>query len=201
MTIWNNQFCLKKEVIKYHTKCCWQDRMRSKRQLVVWPLVAPPRKPLISFTREVLEEFCDEARLDCIDRYTKEWGGWEKECRDLWKGFLWTGAEIQFGSRKRSEELRGEISLRISRIKSGLSPYILNTKERYRDERNRKKSCIKISSPFNFIYHVLFPLFSPSVKPNLFLLRVWHQLSLLCKLCWACYFSQKYFKLVSFTVK
>lgn len=85
-----------------------------------------------------MEEFRDEARLDCTDRYRKERGGWEKECRDHWKGFLWTGAEIQFGSRNRGEELRGEISLRISCIKSGLSPHILNSKERYRDERNTR---------------------------------------------------------------
>ena len=48
------------------------------------------------------------------------------------------------GSRKRGEEMRDEIFLRIRGIKSGLPPYSLNLKVKYRDKGNRRKRCVKI---------------------------------------------------------
>lgn len=53
------------------------------------------------------------------------------------RNLLWT----QEGG---AERLRGEIFINLTGIKSGLPPYILNTRERYREERHRRKKYVKI---------------------------------------------------------
>lgn len=56
----------------------------------------------------------------------------------------------------------------------------------------------KVLSTLSMVFS---PFFSLSVKPNLFLIRVYHEPNLLYKLCSACHLSQEYFKSTPFIVK